>query len=90
MVVRERHNVAFMVGILIGALAASIGALLLTPLSGRETREQLAAKVGELRGQTEGVATVEERFDDDAAARLSRNLEARLHDPARDGVGGQG
>ncbi len=51
MVVRERHNVAFMVGIVIGALAAAVAALLTTPLAGRETREQLASKIAELRGK---------------------------------------
>lgn len=39
----ERHNVAFMVGIIFGALGAGIATLLLTPLSGQRTREQLAA-----------------------------------------------
>lgn len=50
MVINERHNVAFLVGILIGAIASSVAALLLTPLSGRETRQQLAARIDEVRG----------------------------------------
>jgi gas vesicle protein len=50
----ERNNVAFMVGVILGALAASLAVLFRTPLSGRETREQLAARVAELRGDTEG------------------------------------
>lgn len=54
MVVNERHNVAFLVGILIGAIASSLATLLLTPLSGRETRQQLAAKIDEARGTDAG------------------------------------
>lgn len=46
----ERHNGAFMVGIVLGSLAGGIGTLLLTPLSGRQTREQLGARGG-LRGR---------------------------------------
>ena len=52
--VRERHNVAFMVGVIFGALAASLAVLFLTPVPGRETREQLAARLASLRGEREG------------------------------------
>jgi len=50
MMVGERHNVAFMVGILIGACAAACATLLFAPLSGWETREQLRSRYAELRG----------------------------------------
>ena len=52
--VRERHNVAFIVGVIIGALGAALAVLFLTPVPGRETREQLAARIAELRGEQEG------------------------------------
>ena len=45
----SQHNVAFMFGIIVGALAAAAAVLLQTPLSGKETREQLAIKLDELR-----------------------------------------
>jgi len=54
MTVGERHNVAFMVGVILGALAASLAVLFLTPVPGRETREQLASRFAELRGGSEG------------------------------------
>ena len=44
----SRHNVAFMCGIIFGALIAA-AVLLQTPLSGKETREQLALRLDELR-----------------------------------------
>lgn len=53
--VRRRHNVAFMVGIIIGACAAACAALLSTPLSGRETRTQVRARYAALRGGDGGV-----------------------------------
>ena len=52
----ERHNVAFMVGVILGALAATVAVLFLTPLSGRETRAQLAARIAELRDESGGDA----------------------------------
>lgn len=48
--VRERHNVAFLVGVIFGAAGAAIAALLYTPLSGAETRQQLTARAAALRG----------------------------------------
>lgn len=50
----SQHNVAFMVGIIVGALAAAAAVLLQTPLSGKETREQLALRLDELRSGGEG------------------------------------
>ena len=41
----ERHTVAFMVGIILGALVGAIATLLLTPLSGTQTRDQLTARL---------------------------------------------
>jgi gas vesicle protein len=50
----SRHNVAFMCGIILGALIAAAAVLLQTPLSGKETREQLALRLDALRsGGTE-------------------------------------
>lgn len=54
MMVGQRHNVAFMVGILLGACAAACATLLFTPLSGRETRAQLRERYAELRGDDAG------------------------------------
>ncbi len=54
MMVRQRHNVAFMVGVLFGACAAACATLLFTPLSGRETRAQLRERYAELRGDDAG------------------------------------
>ena len=53
----SRHNVAFMCGIILGALIAAVAVLLQTPLSGKETREQLALRLDELRsgGTGEGI-----------------------------------
>lgn len=48
---KEQHNTAFMVGILLGAFGGAIGTLLLTPLSGEQTREQLGER---LAGQGAG------------------------------------
>ena len=49
----SQHNVAFMFGIIVGALAAAAAVLLQTPLSGKETREQLAIKLDALRSGDE-------------------------------------
>lgn len=46
----DRHNVAFMVGIILGALIAAVAVLFQTPLSGRETREQVTLRLDDLRG----------------------------------------
>src|SRR3954447_18481585 len=51
--VGDRHNVAFMVGVILGALAAALAVLFLTPVPGRDTREQLAARLAGLRGESE-------------------------------------
>lgn len=48
--VGERHNVAFLVGVIFGAAGAAVAALLYTPLSGAETRQQLSERVAALRG----------------------------------------
>ena len=45
----SRHNVAFMFRIILGALIAATAVLFQTPLSGKETREQLALRLDELR-----------------------------------------
>ena len=45
----ERHNVAFMVGIILGGLGGALATLFLTPLSGSRTREQLRARLAELQ-----------------------------------------
>ncbi len=45
----SRHNVAFMFGIILGALIAATAVLFQTPLSGKETREQLALRLDDLR-----------------------------------------
>jgi len=50
MMVGERHNVAFLVGVIVGAAGAASAALLYTPLSGAETRQQLSGRVAALRG----------------------------------------
>ena len=55
MMVRQRHDVAFMVGMLLGACAAACATLFFTPLSGRETRAQLRERYAELRGDDAGV-----------------------------------
>jgi len=52
----ERHTVAFMVGIILGALAGAIATLLLTPLSGTQTRDQLTARLHGDHAATEGGA----------------------------------
>lgn len=48
--VGERHNVAFLVGVIFGAAGAAVASLLSTPLSGAETRQQLSDRVAALRG----------------------------------------
>ncbi len=48
--VRERHNVAFLVGVIFGAAGAAVASLVSTPLSGAETRQQLSDRVASLRG----------------------------------------
>ena len=50
----ERHTVAFMVGIILGALAGAIATLLLTPLSGTQTRDQLTARLHGDQSATDG------------------------------------
>jgi gas vesicle protein len=59
---RERHNVAFLVGVMFGAAGAAVASLLSTPLSGMETRQQLSERVAALRGgdgtPTQGTRTV--------------------------------
>jgi len=45
----SRHNVAFMFGVILGALIAAAVVLFQTPLSGKETRGQIAARIDELR-----------------------------------------
>jgi hypothetical protein len=45
----ERHNVAFMVGIILGGLGGALATLFLTPLSGARTREQLRARLAALQ-----------------------------------------
>lgn len=45
----SRHNVAFMFGVIVGAIVAAVVVLLQTPLSGKETREQLALRLHDLR-----------------------------------------
>jgi gas vesicle protein len=45
----SRHNVAFMFGVILGALIAAAVVLFQTPLSGKETRGQLAQRFDDLR-----------------------------------------
>lgn len=44
----ERHNGAFVVGLLLGAVGGSVAALWFAPLSGEETRQQLLSRVSGL------------------------------------------
>lgn len=52
----ERHNAAFMVGVILGALAGAVATLLLTPLSGDQTRAQLNASARRAAAQLPGGA----------------------------------
>jgi gas vesicle protein len=45
----SRHNVAFMLGIILGAVIAAAVVLFQTPLSGKETRDQIALRLNGLR-----------------------------------------
>lgn len=51
----ERHNVAFLVGVIVGAAVSAVGTLFFTPLSGAETRQQVTGRVAALRGDGGGV-----------------------------------
>lgn len=57
-VVKQQHNVAFMLGILLGACVAACATLFFTPLSGRETRAQLQERYAEFRGDDAGASPV--------------------------------
>lgn len=72
----ERHNVAFMVGILLGALSGGVATLLLTPLSGQQTREQLETQLSGLRARGGGVP-----------GHLDSGTYARLGQLSRDAAG---
>ncbi len=65
----EQHNAAFMVGIILGALGGGIGTLLLTPLAGRQTREQLGERVGAFTSAARG-EPVPDHLDGGTYARL--------------------
>jgi gas vesicle protein len=45
----SRHNVAFMFGIILGAVIAAAVVLFQTPLSGKETRDQITLRLNDLR-----------------------------------------
>ena len=50
-------------GVIAGAILGAAAALLLAPNSGRESRQALAARTGELRQRAEGyVGNIRERF----------------------------
>lgn len=53
----SRHNVAFMFGIILGAVIAATVVLFQTPLSGKETREQIALRLNDLRAGSLGDGT---------------------------------
>lgn len=44
----ERHNGAFVIGLLLGAIGGSLAALWFAPLSGDETRQQLLSRLSAL------------------------------------------
>jgi gas vesicle protein len=52
----SRHNVAFMFGIILGAVIAAAVVLFQTPLSGKETRDQIALRLNNLRSGDAGDA----------------------------------
>jgi gas vesicle protein len=54
----SRHNVAFMFGVILGAVIAAAVVLFRTPLSGKETRDQIALRLHDLRagGAGDGAA----------------------------------
>lgn len=53
----SRHDLAFMAGVIIGAISGAIAALALTPMSGAETREKLRETSGNLGPVKEKVTT---------------------------------
>ncbi len=59
MIKREesRHDLAFMAGVIIGAISGALAALALTPMSGAETREKLRETTGNLAPVKEKVAS---------------------------------
>lgn len=59
MIKREesRHDLAFMAGVIIGAISGALAALALTPMSGAETREKLMESTGNLGPVKEKVAS---------------------------------
>jgi len=84
--VRERHNVAFLVGVIFGAAGAAGAALLYTPLSGAETRQQLNERVAALRGgdSTPGPRSVQGGDTPMATTRIYSSDASKLADAQGD------
>lgn len=79
----ERHNAAFMVGILLGALGGALGTLFLTPLAGEQTRAQLRARFTGL-GSREAVPA---HLDSGTYARGgAMTARAERHEAGADGI----
>ncbi len=70
MIKREesRHDLAFMAGVVVGAISGALAALALTPMSGAETREKL-------RETTSNLAPVKEKVASSAGAVVATGKE---------------
>ncbi|HMM43484.1 MAG TPA: YtxH domain-containing protein [Thermomicrobiales bacterium] len=64
----SRHDLAFMAGVIVGAISGALAALALTPMSGAETREKL-------RETTSGLAPVKEKVASSAGAVVATGKE---------------
>ena len=85
----ERHDVAFVVGALLGGLAGATVTLFNAPQAGAQTRAQLAEQVGALSGKV-GTATARlgeqgERLGRQAGAAISTLTERGGRDAGADG-----
>ncbi len=60
----DGHQGAFFFGVILGAIAGALAALLVTPKSGPELREELLGQAGDMQQRvTEATATARERSE---------------------------
>lgn len=55
---QNRHDFAFLAGVVVGAISGALATMALTPMSGQETREKLRARAGDLGPVKERASSV--------------------------------
>jgi gas vesicle protein len=86
----ENDDLLFLAGLFLGAIAGSLAAVLLTPRSGPETREQVVERGLELKGRAEDAVQRAQNVASDTVAKVQSAAQGLVGQKPGDDIAGSG